>query len=311
MSRFKADDLVYEPPVENASRALVYGVVALLCLVAGIGIGLYYSWNVEPRIERNTRPDQLREEDRVNFVVAIALDYAHQNNLDRTFNLLLQVAPEVEPSQLAADTACELKRRGRVQTSADIAVVRHLIRIYSELQPGMQADCDLEIFATSAPVTVAAPSPVPTQPPTQPPVATKTATAAASQVEVSPSPVLSTPAPTSALQEFQAIQVVPQTCNPENSGVIEIYVREANSSDGIPGVEVNVTWNIPGGQGRDRLFTGLKPIRGDGYADFEMVAGETYRVSLPGRSDPTDPLVAEQCDEAGTIRSYQVVFQSQ
>ncbi|MEZ0396230.1 MAG: hypothetical protein ABWK53_07390, partial [Anaerolineales bacterium] len=58
-------------------------------------------------------------------------------------------------------------------------------------------------------------------------------------------------------------------------GLLQIEVQDA-ARQPIAGMEIIVSW--PGGQ--ERLFTGLKPELGNGYADFRMTPGVSYAVRL-------------------------------
>lgn len=300
-----SDDLIYEPKNIGSTRALTFGLVALLALLIGIGLGLVYAREVSPVVEQNIRPDQLREADQQDYILAIALDYAQQQSLDRTYDLLAEVDPRRDPFQIAADTACSIVRTGRIQTSADIDAVRHLITIF-QFQPDVEVHCDLTVFATSIPPTIITPTPSATIPASPTPVATKTATP---PFDLTPQ-IPTSERPTPQTGEFRVLQVS-QFCNPNNSGIIEIRVRRANTGNEIAGVQVMVFWNTSRGREEDVFYTGLKPNRGDGYADFAMSAGLIYQVTIPGRGDTTDRLEAVPCDAQGTLRSYQVLFQSQ
>jgi len=75
-------------------------------------------------------------------------------------------------------------------------------------------------------------------------------------------------------------------------------------------MEIRARWD----GGESRFFTGLKPERGIGYADFQMEAGIDYLIDMPGRSDPVSrPLSAVPCTtESGAraLTSYTVIFRS-
>jgi hypothetical protein len=89
--------------------------------------------------------------------------------------------------------------------------------------------------------------------------------------------------------------------------VIEVFVQDFNGQ-GIPAQAVRVRWD----DGESTFFTGLKPERGLGYADFQMEAGKGYIIDMPGRSDPsTQPMVADTCftaDGQQAITLYRVFF---
>lgn len=304
------DDLIYEPNVQQASRGLIFGVIALVCFLAGIGGGLFYTWEVSPIVEQNTRPDQLREEDQIKYALAIGLDYAHTDDLNRAYSLLAEIDPERDPFQIAADTVCTIIRSGQVRTRSDIEAIRNLIRIY-QFQPNIDQNCDTQIVSTSPPPTIVTIIPSPTLFPTPIPVETKTPTPPISASTDSSPVVTVSPVATVFSGEFDLISSNP-FCDPENSGIIEIRVREANTGNEVPGIEVAVFWNTSTQSVEQRFYTGLKPNRGDGYADFKMESGLIYQVSLLERSGRSDRLEADICDEeTGTIRSYSLVFQSQ
>lgn len=77
-----------------------------------------------------------------------------------------------------------------------------------------------------------------------------------------------------------------------------------------PGVELLIRWS----EGEDRVFTGLKPEIGVGYADMQMAAGQSYQVGVIGiESDVAQEIVADECIgegiEKGQVASWEIVFQ--
>ncbi len=301
------DEIFYDPKLsQNPTHGLVFAAIVAIFLFGGIGGGLFYAWEISPVVEQNTRPDQLRMEEQLDYIAGIALDYAYLQNRNRTYNLLLEADPAREPFQFAADSVCEMTRRGRVQTSSDIEVIRQLIAFFSA-QPNVNVACDIQVFATSAAPSLPSPTPnriTPTVAPAS--VFTKTPTQPANQPTTPPNVNLQ---PTLPSNEFVIVQTS-RFCSPNASGVIEIRVRRANFGDGIPGVPIEIQWNASSGQRSQTFFTGLKPDRDVGYADFQMEAGLSYQVRLPDLSNFTERLEAVPCDDAGTLRSYQVIFQS-
>jgi hypothetical protein len=192
---------------------------------------------------------------------------------------------------------------GQVQTASDIQAMRNLIAI-AEPQD-VDLNCDISLYATSAPPTVVTLAPTVTPSPTVPPIATKTPTVSGP----SPTPLAAdaSPTPATSRNEF-VIAATSPFCDPNRDGIIIVQVRDRNGFP-LPGIEVMVTWNDENGQQEDRFFTGLKPDINEGYADFQMEPGETYQVGLVGRSNLSNPLEARQsCGESGTL-SYEVVIQ--
>ena len=141
--------------------------------------------------------------------------------------------------------------------------------------------------------------------PTLPPPATKTPTPV-SLVQVSPTAPLVI-VPTSVPQRDFVLANVATFCDSEISGVIEVFVQDFGNV-GLPGMQVRARWDT----GESSFFTGLKPERGPGYADFQMEEGKGYIIDMPGRADPSrEQLVAVPCQtDAGqpAIISYRAVF---
>ena len=76
--------------------------------------------------------------------------------------------------------------------------------------------------------------------------------------------------------------------------------------DPQPNVELLVRW-----EGQDEhFFTGLKPERGIGYADFDMQEGQLYELVIVGaESDVAQGLVTTGCEDQGQLASFNIVFQ--
>jgi hypothetical protein len=71
-----------------------------------------------------------------------------------------------------------------------------------------------------------------------------------------------------------------------------------------PNVELFVRWS----DGDDHFFTGLKPEISPGYADLEMIKGETYQVEAVVQSDVAREMVADVCEGQERLASWRVVF---
>lgn len=273
----------------------------LLGLLIGMGGGLYYAWAVDPQIEYNTEPWQLSKADRENYMVAIALDYAADGNLDRAIQRLLVINKNAnsDPIQALADAACDLATTGYVDSSSGLNAIRAMMTFY-QLQGRSGCADNLIPVSTDNPniVQIDLPTPTPLPPasktPTPPGAAAATPTRSANIVPTSP-----------PQRDFTLVNVTTD-CSAALSGLIEVFVQDFNG-EGVPGIEVRVRWN----EGEDRFFTGLKPERGPAYADFQMEADKGYTIELPGRSDPSQQLVARACTTtsgAEAVILYRVVF---
>jgi hypothetical protein len=259
--------------------ALIVGIAL------GVGLGLMYTWEIDPVIERNTAPWQLGPEAREDYVVAVALSYAYNHDLNLAFDRLRALRPDQDVWSMVANIACA--RHKRVQrTNSDVLVMRALEQLY---RPQGASGCADGQYPTPAPVSFITPTPEFTRTPTLTPPPTKT-----------PTPPLPTPTPYEPAEPSRTpppsgsyvIARIEPFCDPDLDGVIEVRVYHP-SGEGVPGMPVTVTW---GGDQTDTFYTGLKPGREAGYADFQMVPGRSYLVTIPGLVSDPRPIEAVPCE---------------
>ncbi len=284
-------------------RRIVSWVGLILGLVAGLGIALYYTWVISPLELTNIRPSQLSDQNRARYIAAIALAFDRDSDLDRaTTRLISAVQPDEDPFQKSAEIACNLAQSGYVNNSGGVRAVQALKQFY-QLQGRTGCADDLVLVADSPDpvVTVVLDTPTPAAP------ATKTPTMAPSPLpsETPPPVFVPTQAP---VQEYVLVNVS-TFCRVAERGLIEVFVQDFNGT-GIPGEPVRVRWE----GGEDIFYTGLKPERSVGFADFEMGddPNTAYTIEMPDRSEPSSqqltpaPCTAES--GASGVTSYQVVF---
>lgn len=280
--------------------------VLVVGVALGIALGLLYTWEIDPVIERNTAPWQLSAAGRQDYVVAVALSYAQNHDLTLAFNRLRALRPNRDVWAVVADVACERVRQGKTITNSDIRVIRALEQLY---RPQGASGCADGLYPTPAPITFVTAVPTPTLTPTLTPPATKTATPPLTQATAEPATPLATPLPSGRY----VLARVQSFCDPALDGVIEVRVYDARGQ-GVPGVPVRVTW---GGNQEDTFFTGLKPEREAGYADFSMTPGRAYSVSIPGLVSTAPVVEAVPCSDTvdgqdiTTTTSYWINFQQQ
>ncbi len=279
----------------------LWGVV--IGLILGISAGLVYTWEVNPIVEVSTDPWQLRAQDRAHYMVAITLAFAGDSNLNRAVERLFSLQMEgnaTDPFQDIADTACQLASTGYVNSNSGLRAIRSMMTFYQLQGRSGCADTlipagDLQSAAVVQ-VELATPTLIPPATKTPLPVSSPNPTSTQRSLVV----------PTSVPQQDFVIANITTFCDADLAGVIEVFVQDFGSV-GLPGRPVRVRWD--GGQ--SRFFTGLKPERSPGYADFQMEANQGYIIDMPGLSDPSQPLTAENCslETGGTsLRSYRVFF---
>ena len=279
----------------------VWGLV--IGLILGVSAGLVYAWTISPVVEVATEPWQLRADDRAQYMVGITLAFAGDSNLNRAVNRLLSLQAEWEtgdPFQQVADAACRLASTGYVDSSSGLRAIRSMMTFY-QLQ-GRAGCADTLLPASNVQPTAVVQVELPT--PTLLPPATKTPTPVGSPNPTATQRVLVVP--TSVPQRDFVLADIATFCDADISGMIEVFVQDFGSV-GLPGQPVRARWD----GGESRFFTGLKPERGPGYADFQMEEGRGYIVEMPGRSDPSQPLTAGPCtteNGVSAITSYRVFF---
>ncbi|MBO9309365.1 MAG: hypothetical protein J7551_06240 [Chloroflexi bacterium] len=277
-------------------NVLAWAMPLLIGMIIGTSLGLFYALYVDPRVIVDVNFSQLSEGDKRNVLVLLSLAYAQDRRVEVAAQRLLNLDKDW---QAVADAACELAQTGYASTNTGLHAIRSMVELAGSQGYSSCASALIPIFtATPRP----SPTPRPTATPTRPVVPTKTPT------EPPPNTLLPlalqvTPTPRGA---FIVASIVP-FCDPRLPAVIEFSVRDANGN-GIPAVPIEVRF----GGARQRLFTGLKPERDSGYADFQMTPDEIYRAELPALSEPTRPLEASACtaqDGTRTRISYRVIFQ--
>ena len=141
---------------------------------------------------------------------------------------------------------------------------------------------------TSEAVTLP-PSPTHTRPATSTPFPTLTPT------------LLPTPTPVPVYRLLRREQVCLED---ESAARIEVIVVDP-FLEPLPGAEIVVQWEL----GEDHFFTGFKPEKGLGYADFNMDPGITYSVSMAQGSAAVAGLQVVACD-AGLGGGWRLTFQN-
>ncbi len=128
-----------------------------------------------------------------------------------------------------------------------------------------------------------------------------------------PEKILVVVTPTPKLQSFRIVERTALTCTDEPEiAHLRIFVRDRAGRD-VP----NIGIEIQSGGNVETIYTGLKPERGLGYADYEAVPGNYAIALLNLNSEPVANLKIEpapancQTDRGKTPRGWKLVFQQQ
>jgi hypothetical protein len=253
-------------------------VLLALSAAAGLAGGLFYTWIVDPVEYYDTAPDSLHIQDKLTYLALIGDLYASEGDLAQTRARLADLDIEADGPVLAGLVEQYLDAGGRPEE------VRNLARLAEAL--GASGGV-LLVFAS-------APTPSPGVTPTTP-----------IQPGVSPTPApTATPAPS-----FRLVEQTQVCADHGRPGQIAVWVQDARGNE-LAGVEIVVSW----GMGQDRFFTGLRPDKGAGYADFEMSPRIEYDVAVAGfKGDVVQGLASDlssgTCPTSTIALSWRLTFQ--
>ncbi len=280
-------------------------------LIGAIGV-FYLTREVIPLSETDipflpkadVAPWQLSTDAKNAYVVAIILDYAHNGDLQRTIQRLVDLRlPTDDPIQAVADIACQLATSPYISTNSGVDAVRAMMQFY-KLQNKRGCADDLPLLTQNEPIIVTVVLPTPTLPP--PP--TKTPEPNVNIPDNStPTPTRTPFVPPTAPPATFELVIANTFCDTRLSGIIEVRVINRNGVE-LPAQPIRVRWD----GGSSTFYTGLKPERGLGYADFQMEQGRAYTIEMPALSNPsTTPITATPCftdNNQPAVLSYRVVF---
>lgn len=298
----------------------------LTAIVLGIGLGLLYSWVINPVDYVNTPPISLREDYKDQYRVVIATAFEATGDLQRARDRLALLGDE-DPSLALVAQAQRYLAEGKDYANAQaLAFLASALGQVPSPVPTRPVDT-----ATLTPSATVSPSPIPTKTASATPTFEPTATATATYTEYpletptttltptvtqTPRPSLSptpthTPRPTTTPTATLAPPFVLQNqilvCNP-TIGEAQIQVFVANAAGiGIPGVEIAIYWEA----GEEHFFTGLKPEIDPGYADFTMEPNVTYTLQVAEGGQLIPDITSPECTDADGSRywgSWRMVF---
>jgi hypothetical protein len=276
-------------------------------LLIGLGLGMLYSWVISPAEYIDTTPASLRSDFKNDYRYMIAAAYAADGDLNRARARL----------SLLGDADIIQAIGAQAQQMLANEAPRDTVQILANLSEDLQAAPAPTNTPTREPTALTASSPL-TETATRPaanPTSTSRPLPSPTQVisiELSPTPsptsttpALPTPIATATARPTrtpsptpgQPFQLISQStfCKPEQPGLLQIFVRNAAQKP-APGVEIIVTWL----GSTENFYTGLKPDIDPGYADFQMMPGTSYSLTLNNAGTRITELAAPECtDSAG------------
>lgn len=241
----------------------------LLALLAGLGLGLAYSWLISPTQYTDASPSILRADFKNQYRAVIAASYASTHDIERA-RARLALLGDPDPVQALSAQAQQMLAAGEAFDK-----VRLIAQLASDLQQGV-----ISIPPTSTSLAVVVNTPAQTNQPLGETEIVEATPPPAGAIETPFTFLTPTPRPTQTpiplpVEPF-ALVGQDTVCNPDlPAGLLQIMLMDARRRQAA-GIEIIVTWN----GGEDSLFSGFKPEVGDGYADFLMEPGITYSVRV-------------------------------
>jgi hypothetical protein len=281
-------------------------LLLLLGLLAGLGLGLVYSWRISPVTYVDANPAILRADFKDQYRVVIAAAYASSHDLARTrarLDLLSDTdsigelsaqaqrmtgaSESFEDTQILAQLATDLQQGFASNSTTSVPVVNTPFIgtpfIASSSTPDLETPFVEE--ETTPTIEFLEPTVIPTLSFEQTPLAPQQLSTATPRPTSTPTPGISMP-----------FTLVGQdtVCDVDlNPGLLQFILTDSRR-DQVAGIQIIVTW----AEGEDRFFTGFKPEVGDGYADFIMQADTVYSVRVVEGGSFVPDISAPTCTEA-------------
>jgi len=244
-------------------------------LILGALAGAGYAWLADPVRYVEMAPSSLPAALKDEYRALIAASYTATGDLPRA-RARLNLLQDPDPQQaLAAQAQRIVAARGSFETARALALLA--VALNPQELAGTPAFPPAP--AASPPASLPGASSTPAGLPAA-------GAALTTSPEQSPTP---TPGPSYAAAGSS------RTCDPAlPPGLLQVRVLDSAGKP-VPGVQVIVTWD----DGQDAFYTGLKPEEGAGYADFQMVEGQTYTVNLAQGGEPVKGISAGVCSAGG------------
>jgi hypothetical protein len=264
----------------------------LLALLAGIGLGLVYSWVISPLRVSNAEPATLRADFKDQYRSLIAAAYAATRNLPRA-QARLALLGDSNPAEALNGQAQRMQASSQSFERTDQLVALALALdgstndesssdtlVSTPTIEEITNDVDNTPAATTLPPSSEGPLDL-----TETPQTIETQTVVIESTPRSSSTSTPVPGKPFALSGQETI------CDPNlPNGLLQVVVLSSNRRQ-IAGVEIDITWD----GGKEQFFTGLKPELGNGYADYAMTPDITYSIQLARGSDVALGITAPTC----------------
>lgn len=267
-------------------------------LVMGLLLGSLYSWVIAPVLQVDMAPIALSAVDKDRYRGMVVAAYSANPDVSRA-RARLALLNDPDPAAALMTQANDLLAQGgSAAESRNFALLASALSQVSAGTPLPLAAATPTLMITPGPMgletgvpAAAKPSVTPAGKPTQ--VATRVASATAKlAATVTLAAGVPTSTPTATPGAPFGLKNREQVCDVTLGALLQVQITDA-SGNPVPGVEARMTWI----GGEDSFFTGLKPEKGLGYADFTMNPDETYTLRLTDGGRPVTELKAPRCTD--------------
>jgi len=263
----------------------------LLALLAGLGLGLVYSWMISPLRIFDTEPVALRADFKDQFRSVIAASYAATGNLPRA-QIRLALLKDIDLVEALNAQAQRTIASGQFVQADQLAALAFAIENGASLPITPTLVVQNIEPPTNEPSAL---TPIPSTEDSTSIITETLQTIETQSNEPTIIPSTATPRPTRTLLPTQGapFKLIGQDTVCDSNfpdGLLQIIVYNSNRRQ-LAGIKIVITWDA----GEEQFFTGLKPELGNGYADYSMTPSTTYTLQLGLGSDIATNLIAPTC----------------
>jgi hypothetical protein len=258
----------------------------ILGLIAGLSLGLIYSWQISPVTYVDANPAILRADFKDKYRIVIAAAYSSSLDLARARARLDLLSDKDPIGELSAQAQ---RMAGAGESIEDTQL---LAKLATDLQQGYASNVIpgtpvvITSFVGTPFVAVTGTQGLET-PNTEGPIPTVTdflepailPTLSFEQTPLVPQGLYTPtprPIPTQGINIPFTLVGQETVCDKTlSSGLLQFILMDSHHNQ-APGIQIIVTWD----EGEDSFFTGFKTEIGDGYADFIMQADTVYSIRV-------------------------------
>jgi len=270
----------------------------VLALLAGLGLGLVYSWVISPTRIVDAQPSALRADFKDQYRAVIAAAYHATGNLPRARARLSLLGDSDSIEALNAQAQRMLASGERYEHADQVAALALALDDEHSNAPVSTPVVEVTESVDNTDNNTSTAT-LPPPPPDVPILLTGTPETP-EIVEIQPTATIGVPTPRPTRTPVPTLGAPFALTGQETicdsnlpDGLLQVLVLSSKRRQ-MAGVEIVVTWD----GGKEQFFTGLKPELGNGYADYIMTPDTTYAVQLARGSDVALGIVAPACQTA-------------